>query len=99
MKTVDLLTPQGDIYSPLPAQKAFHESSAVARSLIGGFGCGKSLCGAVEGLLQSLEPVDGRGGVGLIARFDWDELMSTTWKMFLDIIPPDIKRLCQIRER
>jgi hypothetical protein len=91
-----ILTPDGKLYQPLPAQAAFHGSSARCRSLIGAFGSGKTLPGAVEGLIQSLEVPKGEGGMGLIARYDWHELLHSTWKTFIDIIPPPIKRQCQI---
>jgi len=96
---IPLRTPEGDLYKPLPAQAAFHQSAAQNRAYIGAFGSGKTLCGAIEAFLQSVELADGKGGVGMITRYDWHELEQTTWKTFLGVIPDEIKRRCKIRQR
>jgi phage terminase large subunit len=86
---VQLLTPDRRRYVPLPKQAAFHASDARHRAYIASFGAGKSLCGAVEALLQSLE-YPGSAGQGLVGRYDYRELQESTWKTLLDITPPAV---------
>ena len=83
---IDLLTPEGELYDPLPTQRAFHACSSTYRAYVGGFGTGKSLCGAVEAFLTSQEL---KGSRGIVARYDWNELGNTSWQMLLDIIPKE----------
>lgn len=98
MITVPIKTPEGRLYIPTEHQRAFHGSAAQNKAMIGAFGSGKSLPGAVEAVLQSIEPRRGHGGEGLICRYDWHELKATSWKMFVEVIPEPIRRLCKITE-
>lgn len=84
---VTLLTPDGLPYNPLPAQAAFHSSPATFRAYVGGFGCGKTLAGVMEDLVTALEYP---GSFGLVTRFTYSELESTTFKDLLAITPPGI---------
>lgn len=84
-----IITPEGREYSPLPTQARFHSSGARHRTYIGGFGGGKTLCGAVEAILQSLE-YPGRNGKGVVARYEYKGLMGTTWKTLLDTLPKPV---------
>lgn len=86
---VRLTTLEGDEYRPLPIQQAFHQSRARYRSYIGGFGSGKTCAGAVEAIIQSLE-YPGKHGQGLVARYEYAELLSTTWKQLAALIPRPI---------
>jgi phage terminase large subunit len=94
-----ILTPEGLVYNPLPAQEAFHASAALNKAYIGGFGSGKTLCGAIETLLLCTEVPDLRGEQFLICRYEYDALEDTTWKTFLEIIPEPIRRQCHITKR
>lgn len=85
MARIPLLTPEGNKYKPLPSQAKFHLSEAKFRAYVGGFGSGKSLCGAVESLLTALRYP---GSYGIITRWSYRELEATSLKTFLDIIPP-----------
>jgi hypothetical protein len=96
---LEIKTPEGRVYTPLPAQAAFHGSPSLNRAYIGGFGSGKSLCGAVESFLLCTEEKDLRDEQFLICRYEYDELEATTWKTFLEIIPPPIRRQCHITKR
>lgn len=85
---LQIRTSEGRPYVPLPTQARFHGSPATFRSLVGGFGSGKSMAGAVEALLQSLEaPLNAQGGQGLVARYEYRELRESSWKILTDIIP------------
>ncbi len=81
---LELRTPEGDIYDPHPTQARFHASPATYRAFVGGFGNGKSLCGAAEMLLNTQELP---GSKWLVARYDWSSLANTSWQMLLDITP------------
>lgn len=85
-----LKTPDGRRYHPLPTQALFHASQAQHRSLIAGFGNGKTLAGAMEVLLLALEYPPGQPGLGLVARYEYRGLEKSTWKTLTDIIPPQI---------
>jgi PBSX family phage terminase large subunit len=91
-----IYTPEGRLYNPLPAQAAFHRSPALNKAYIGGFGSGRTLCGAIETFLLCTEFPDLRGEQFLICRYDYDALKDTTWKTFLEIIPDPIRRQCHI---
>jgi phage terminase large subunit len=93
---VQIKTPEGRVYTPLPAQAAFHKSSALNKSYIGGFGSGKTLCGAIESFLLCTEYPDLKGEQFLICRHEYSALRDTTWKTFLEIIPEPIRRQCVI---
>jgi hypothetical protein len=80
-----LRTPEGNIYKPLPSQRKFHLSKSRYRAYIGGFGSGKSLCGAVESFLTALRFP---GSYGIVTRWSYRELEATSFKTLLDIIPP-----------
>ena len=84
---IELLTPEGQKYIPLPAQAAFHASPSKFRAYCGGFGSGKSLCGAMETVVTMLEHP---GCTGLIARFNYKELLLTSWDTLTKIIPPEL---------
>ena len=94
-----IYTPEGRLYSPLPAQAAFHRSQALNRAYIGGFGSGKTLCGAIETFLLCTELPNLQDEQFLICRYEYDELEATTWKTFLEIIPKPILRQCHITKR
>jgi hypothetical protein len=80
-----LLTPEGVAYKPLPSQRKFHRSSLPYKAYIGGFGSGKTLCGAVEAFLTAMRYP---GSYGIVTRWSYRELEATSFKTLLDIIPP-----------
>ena len=84
---IELLTPEGEKYIPLPAQAAFHSSPSKFRAYIGAFGSGKSLCGAMETVVTMLEYP---GCTGLIARYNYKELLLTAWDTLTKIIPSEL---------
>lgn len=68
-------------YKPLPKQALFHRSLARYRAYAGGFGSGKTLCGAAEAIQLSFEyPLN----FGLVGRMTYPELRDTTWKEVLE---------------
>ena len=69
-------------YEPLPKQKQFHESAAKYRCYAGGFGSGKTFCGAWEALFQSIWYPN---NLGLVGRMSYPELRDTTRKEFLEL--------------
>lgn len=79
-----LRTTEGDVYNPYPTQALFHASQATYRAFIGGFGNGKSMCGAAEMLVNAVELP---GSKWVVARYDWGSLANTSWQVLLDIIP------------
>lgn len=85
MARFPLLTPEGTPYRPLPSQAKFHRSEADFKAYIGGFGSGKTLCGAVEAFLTALKYP---GSHGVITRWSYRELEATSFKDFLSIVPP-----------
>ena len=82
-----LRNPAGKLYVPNEHQRAFHASGAMHRFAVGGVRSGKSLAGCVEALLMALEYP---GSVGLIGRWTYRELMSTTWRQFKQIVPREL---------
>ena len=72
-------------YRPLPSQKKFHLCKKPYKAYIGGFGSGKTLCGAVEAFLTALRHP---GSYGIVTRWSYRELEATSFKTLLDIIPP-----------
>lgn len=88
---LELRTPEGKFYVPSPKQALFHASGSRHRALIGAFGSGKSLSGAVEALVQSLE-YPGKEGQGVVARYEYKQLLDTSWKTLLGIIPKAVIR-------
>lgn len=85
MAVYQLLTPEGVPYKPLPSQKKFHRCPLPYKAYIGGFGSGKTLCGAVESFLTAMRHP---GSYGIITRWSYRELEATSFKTLLDIIPP-----------
>lgn len=82
-----LLTPEGREYKPRPTQVEFHRCPAKGRAYLGGFGSGKSLAGAVEALVTMMEYP---GSEGMVARRTYRSLEATSWKVLLQITPPDL---------
>ncbi len=80
-----LLTPEGVPYQPLPSQGKFHKCDKPYKAYIGGFGSGKTLCGAVEALLTALRYP---GTYGIVTRWSYRELEATSFKTLLELIPP-----------
>lgn len=72
-------------YQPLPSQRKFHLCKKPKKAYIGGFGSGKTLCGAVEAFLTALKYP---GSYGIVTRWSYRELEATSFKTLLDIIPP-----------
>lgn len=68
-------------YTPLPKQKLFHNSGQKFRAYAGGFGSGKTICGAAEAIQLSMEYPR---NLGLVGRMTYPELRDTTWKEVLD---------------
>jgi PBSX family phage terminase large subunit len=77
------------LYTPEAQQIAFHKSPAKFRAFFGGYGCGKTIASCVEALKTMLKFP---GSEGLIGRYTDRELKQTTWKEFIDIIPPQLIR-------
>lgn len=84
---LELLAPNGRIYKPRPTQTAFHSSPATYRSYLGGYGSGKTLAGAVEAVVTMMEYP---GSEGMVARYTFRGLETTSWKVFLGLIPPEL---------
>ncbi len=82
-------------YTPLPHQKAFHESNAMFRAYIGGFGAGKTMAGVWEAIDVSMAYPR---NVGLIARRTYRELLDSTAKLFLDVCPRELIKNYSKRE-
>ena len=76
--------PQGRVYKPLPAQARFHGSTGKYRAYVGGMGAGKTLAGAVEDVLTALTYP---GSTGMVSRYTYWELKTTTWDTLKRIIP------------
>jgi PBSX family phage terminase large subunit len=76
-------------YTPEAQQIAFHKSSAKFRAFFGGVGCGKTIASCVEALKTMLKYP---GSQGLVGRYTDRELRATTWKEFIDHIPPELIR-------
>lgn len=71
----------------MQAQADFHRSDAKYRAYIGGFGSGKSLALCMEALSTMIEHP---GTTGVICRYDYTELLNTTWKTLTEICPREI---------
>jgi PBSX family phage terminase large subunit len=69
------------LYDPLEKQAQFHASSAAYRTYEGGFGSGKTLCGAAESIMLSCGKAS---NLGLVGRATYPELRDTTRKELLD---------------
>lgn len=80
------MTPEGAKYHPLPSQAKFHHCQDQYKAYIGGFGSGKTLCGAVEAFLSAMRHPQ---SYGIVTRWSYRELEATSFKTLLDIIPPD----------
>lgn len=76
-------------YTPEAQQIAFHKSPAKFRAFFGGVGCGKTIAGTVEALKMMMKYP---GSEGLIGRYTDRELRQTTWKEFVNVIPPELVR-------
>lgn len=74
-------------YTPEAQQIAFHKSPAKFRGFFGGVGCGKTIASCVEALKLSLKYPNSEG---LIGRYTDRELRQTTWKEFMNIVPPEL---------
>lgn len=68
-------------YDPLPKQALFHASPARYRCYAGGFGSGKTKCGAAEVIKLALKYPR---NLGLVGRTTYPELRDTTRKELLD---------------
>lgn len=79
--------PDGVVYDPLPYQAEFHASPAKYRWMCGGMGAGKSLSGCMEGLMTAITYP---GSYGAIIRRGWRELRTSTFSLFLSIIPKEL---------
>lgn len=79
MASDDVLDVGQDGYVPLPAQDAFHRSTAKFRLYSGGFGSGKSLCGCREAIYTALTHP---GILLLIGRLRFKDLEQTTQRTF-----------------
>lgn len=69
------------IYEPLRGQAEFHRSPAPWRLLDGGFGSGKTLCGAAESIALSM---GADKNLGLVGRATYPELRDTTRRELLE---------------
>ena len=69
------------LYEPLPKQAEFHRADAKYRCYAGGFGSGKTFCGAAEAIAVSLQFPN---NLGLIGSATYPELRDTTRKEVLD---------------
>jgi phage terminase large subunit len=78
--------PDGRVYDPLPGQAKFHANPSKYRAYIGGVGSGKTLSNCIEAFLTSQEYP---GSLGVMARFTWTELKTTTWSTLKAIIPQE----------
>lgn len=74
-------------YTPEAQQVAFHRSGAKFRAFFGGVGCGKTIASCVEALKTMLKYP---GSQGLVGRYTDRELRATTWKEFIEHIPPQL---------
>lgn len=81
-------------YRPMPVFIPFHASSAYERALFGAFGSGKTYAICAEALVWLLEQPGIRG---LIARKTVPELRDTTEPIFVEMIPPELYRQCEVR--
>lgn len=81
-------------YKPLEIHKPFHESRAKHRCLIGAVGSGKTYALCAEGLKLGLQQP---GSHILVTRKTAPELRDTTEPVFLEIIPADLLKLCDIK--
>ena len=73
-----------DDYTPLPHQKAFHQSDAKYRAMVSGVGAGKTLMGSKEVIKWTqLYP----GSLYVIGRLTAKALRETTQKRFFEICP------------
>jgi PBSX family phage terminase large subunit len=82
---VDKKTGKPRPYQPEAQQIAFHKSDAKFRAFFGGVGCGKTIASCVEALKTMLKYP---GSEGLIGRYTDRELRQTTWKEFINMVPP-----------
>lgn len=69
------------LYEPMPKQRIFHNAPAKYRCYVGGFGAGKTLCGAAEAIQLSIEY---KCNTGLVGRMTYPELRDTTRKEVLE---------------
>lgn len=80
-------------YIPTPTGLLFHESDAKVKILIGSFGSGKSCCCAVDILAYACAQAPGNDGVRYsrvgIIRATYNELISTTRRSLLEVLPND----------
>jgi len=65
----------GTPYVPLPKQQEFHQCAKKYKAYVGGFGSGKTICGCVEAIKES---VAWNNNFGVICRKTYQELRQTT---------------------
>lgn len=80
-------------YKPLPIFVPFHASEAKDRSVIGGFGSGKSTAGCAEAIALGLEYP---GVEILVTRKTAPALRDTTEKTFQQLLPPEFWDRCHV---
>jgi len=66
-------------YDPLPAQTAFHSSTAKWRLYAGAVGAGKTKAGSREAILTAINYPK---SLGIIGRKEYRPLMDSTWRTF-----------------
>ena len=91
--TYYIRAPGGAVYRPTPKQAEFHRSRARRLWVRGGVRSGKSLAACVEAMVTALEFP---GSKGLVGRYTWRELATTTWAMMKEITPRPL--IHQLRE-
>jgi len=67
-------------YDPLPAQTAFHSSTAKWRLYAGAVGAGKTKAGSREAILTAINYPK---SLGIIGRKEYRPLMDSTWRTFM----------------
>jgi phage terminase large subunit len=72
------------IYTPLPFQKAFHESATMIKGYFGGFGAGKTTSGGAEFIAHVMNVPN---GLTLIGAATIAQMMQTCKKFIDDVLP------------
>lgn len=80
-------------YRPLPPFVDFHASKERNRLIVGGYGSGKSVAGCAEAIALGLEQP---GSEILVMRKTVPALRDTTEKTFVDLLPPDFLKQCEV---
>jgi PBSX family phage terminase large subunit len=75
-----------EVYKPLDSQKAFHDSNAQFRALIGGVASGKTTAGCMELLRLCTELA---GSCCVVFRMVYSSLNNITRRVFLEQCPKD----------